>query len=93
MTRKINREGMTGYIEDLSLFYRVFAEARILYEAKRKSRGRQQDAGRLNKRRLSRHKKKHTHTHMGYHLYRLPRGIIRQSDVIGLWLADTLNAR
>lgn len=59
MTRKINREGVAGYIEDLSLFYRAFAEA------KRKSRGRQQqDVGRLSKRRLSRHK---THTHVGYH--------------------------
>lgn len=25
MTRKINREGVAGYIEDLSLFYRAFA--------------------------------------------------------------------
>lgn len=40
--RKIDWEGKVGYIEDVSLFYYAFA----VYEAKRKSRGcEQEEAG------------------------------------------------
>lgn len=68
--------------------------SRLFYERRcgRLELAKWDEGGNRSRRRLSGRLRTYTRVVSLYHR-RLPRGITRRGDVIGLWLADTLNAR